>query len=203
MLGQAAIRTEPDEAFVWITLTALEDSPGPSLSDVASRGEKLVALLDALAIARVDRSTSGITVREEFDHTKDGRRTLGHRAAATIAVRVTDTEVIGRVIMRATQELDARIAGPSWRVSEANPAWLQAATRAAANAREKAAAYAAGVDARLGRLIALAEPDDPRFAGHRSMAMAAAAGPGPDMPVDAGEKEVAASIQATFELESG
>jgi hypothetical protein len=32
--GEAEIRTEPDEAIVWISLSALDKSPGPALADV-------------------------------------------------------------------------------------------------------------------------------------------------------------------------
>jgi hypothetical protein len=41
VIGQAAIRTEPDEAIVWITLSATEPSPGPALTDVARRSDVL------------------------------------------------------------------------------------------------------------------------------------------------------------------
>jgi uncharacterized protein YggE len=82
-------------------------------------------------------------------------------------------------------------------VSPTNPAWLEAATRAAANAREKAAAYAAGVDATLGALTALAEPEDSvRHVGFRALA----ASGGLDLPIDAGEQDVVASVEATFAL---
>jgi uncharacterized protein YggE len=197
--GEAAIRTEPDEAFVWITLAATEPTPGPALADVATRSEVLVALLDELGVAREDRSTTGITVHEQFDHTNDGPRSVGHRAAASVSVRITDTELIGSVIMRASDEVDARIAGPSWRVSASNPVWLEAATQAAANSRQKAAAYAAGVDSRLGPLLALAEPEDGRI-GRPLAATSRSSGAGPDMPVETGDQEVTATIQATFSL---
>jgi uncharacterized protein YggE len=194
--GEAAIRAEPDEAFVWVILVATEPAPGPALANVAGRSDALVTLLDALGIPREDRSTAGITVQEDFDHTEQGRRSLGHRATATVSVRITDTELIGRVIMRASAELDARIAGPSWRVSANNPAWLAAATQAAASAREKAAAYAAGVDARLGPLLKMAEPKHLPSGGIRT----ASAGTRFDMPVETGDQEVTATIQATFAL---
>jgi hypothetical protein len=133
--GEAAIRTEPDEAIVWITLSATETSPGPALADVAGRSEALVQMLDEFGIARQDRSTTGITVSEEFEHTNDGRRSLGHQALASMLVRLADTETIGRLIMRATDELDARIAGPRWRIALGNPVRLEAATRAAEHAK--------------------------------------------------------------------
>jgi uncharacterized protein YggE len=205
VLGEAALRTEPDEAFVWITLSKVDDAPGPALEDVAKRSEALSALLDELGIAREARSTTGITVAEEFDHTSRGRRSLGHWAAASLSVRLTDLDLIGRVVMRASAELDARVAGPSWRVSPTNPAWLEVAARASANAQAKAAAYAAGVDARLGRLLALSEPElEPRYGrgmGHAFRAAAAVASGGGDVAVEAGEQEVAAAIQATFALD--
>jgi uncharacterized protein YggE len=198
VLGEAAIRTEPDEAIVWITLSTIDASPGPALADVAKRTDALAQILDELSVVRQDRSTTGVTVTEEFDHTKDGRRSLGHRALASMSIRLADTEVIGRLIVRASDELDARIAGPDWRISTSNPAWLEAATQAAASARAKAAAYAAGVDARLGALISLAEPDQGRGPMKPLAARAAA---GPEMHVEAGEQEVLATVIATFGLE--
>ncbi|MGO9752657.1 MAG: SIMPL domain-containing protein [Solirubrobacteraceae bacterium] len=191
--GEAAIRTEPDEAFVWITIATTDPAPAPAPVDVAKRTEALVALLDELAIPRTDRSTTGITVQEDFDHTAGGRHSLGHRAAATVSVRLTDTRLIGALIMRCSDELDARTTGPNWRVSASNPVWLEAASQAAA--------YAAGVELRLGPIRALAEPDH-GWPGGRKMIRAASApaGHGHDMPVETGEQEVTATIQATFAL---
>jgi uncharacterized protein len=198
VLGEARIRTEPDEALMWITLTALHESPGPALADVASRNSALIALLDELEIPSEVRSTTGVTVAEEFDYSGDRRRSLGHRAVASMSVRLEDMELIGRVLMRASTELDARLAGPSWRVSPANPAWLEAASQAAANAKARAEAYAAGVDARLGALLTLSEPED-RYV-YVTPQSARRAGAGPDMDIEAAEQEVVAAVQATFEL---
>lgn len=93
--GDGLVRTDPDEAVLWITLTALEDAPGPALADVSARTTALVALLDEIGVRDADRSTTGIAVGEEFDHTHDGRVSLGHRAAAGVSVRLTDPELIG------------------------------------------------------------------------------------------------------------
>ena len=197
VVGEAAIRTQPDEAFLSITLTAVRASPGPALADVAKRSDSLATMLDELGISVDDRSTTGVTVTEEFDHTDQGRRSLGHRATATMSVRLADAELIGKVLMRSSGELNARVAGPSWRVSQKHPAWLEAASQAAANARTKAAAYAAGVDARLGPLLKLSESED----GYGVPQSARAAAFGGEMRVDAGQQEVTASIHATFQLD--
>lgn len=198
--GDGLVRTEPDEAVLWITLTALEERPGTALADVSARTTALVTLLDEIGVPQGDRSTTGIAVGEEFDHRQEGRVSLGHRAASGVSVRLADPELIGRLISRATQDLDARIGGPRWLISLDNPVRLEAARRAAADARRKADAYAEGVGAKVGRLIRLSEPGE--HAGH-AMRLAASSGRGQihdSIPVEPGEHEIAASIQATFEL---
>jgi uncharacterized protein YggE len=194
------MRAEPDEALLWVTLSALKNAPGPALSDVSARSDALVALLDKLGVVRADRSTTGITVYEEFEHTRDGRRPLGHRAVSRVSVRLTDTDVMGRLIAEATENLAAEIDGPRWQIAPDNPVRLEAAREAAAAGRRKAQAYAEGVGARLGRLIGLVEPGSPVVAARaaaQAIPMAAES-----VPVERGEHEVAASVQVTFALEA-
>lgn len=200
--GTASIRTEPDEALLWITLSTSEDSPGAALADVSARSQSLVALLDEMGVAKADRSTAGITVEEDFDHTDKGRRSLGHRAMSRVSVRLTDPEVIGQLITRATSDLAARVDGPHWLISLENPVRLEAARQASADARRRADAYAEGIGAKLGQLIQLSEPGTAPPVIH-----AAAVGFSPlagrPVPIEQGEQEVAASIDATFALELG
>ena len=196
--GDAIIRAEPDEAMLWITLTALQDAPGPALSDVSARSHALVGLLDELGVEKADRSTSGITVFEEFDHTQTGRRSLGHRAISRVSVRLTDPDLIGPLIAKATENLSARIDGPRWLISPDNPVRLEAARQAAADGQRKAQAYAEGVGAKLGQLIGLTEPDHAHTARTAGGLQPMAVEP---MPVEPGEHEVTASINATFALD--
>jgi uncharacterized protein len=199
VVGSAVLRAEPDEAVVVVTLSALEDGPGAALEDVARRSEALVGLLDEFGIASSDRSTTGVSVREDFDHTSEGRRSLGHRAAWAIAVRLTDLAVIGRLVTRATTELDARVDGPQWQIAVENPIRLEAARQAAADGRRKAQAYAEGVGARLGALIRLAEPESAAFPRRTSKIIAASAASG-DLLVEPGEQDITATIEVTFAL---
>jgi hypothetical protein len=198
--GVGLIRAEPDEAMLWITLTALKDGPGEALADVSTRASALAALLDELDVAKADRSTSGITVAEEFDHTEQGRRSLGHRASSGMSVRLTDPDLIGRLVATATEDLGARIAGPRWLISLDNPVRLEAAREAAADARRKAEAYAKGVGATVGQLIRLSEPGERGAEMHFGRAARASI---ESIPVEPGEHDVAASIEATFALDLG
>jgi uncharacterized protein len=196
--GNAVVRAEPDEAALWISLSALQDAPGLALFDVSARSNALVTLLDELGVDTADRSTTGITVYEDFDHTASGRRSLGHRAIFRVSVRLTDPDLIGQLIAQATENLAARIDGPRWLISPTNPVRLEAARQAAADSRRKAQAYAEGVGATLGRLIRLAEPDE-------KVAVRAAGGLRPmaaePIPIEPGEHDVTASVHATFALD--
>jgi uncharacterized protein YggE len=108
--GDAVIRTEPDEALLWITLSTLEEAPGRALADMSTRSKALVVMLDELGVAKADRSTTGVSVQEEFDYTDEGRRSLGHRASSSVAVRISDSERLGLVVARTTDDLAARVA---------------------------------------------------------------------------------------------
>jgi uncharacterized protein YggE len=198
--GEAVLRTEPDEAVLLLTLSALEESPGPAVADVTARSASLVELLDEFGVTKADRSTTGVTVEEEYDHTKSGRRLLGHRANAHMSIRLADPEQVGQLIARATDELSARVHGLRWLVSLDNPVRLEATRRAAADAERKARAYAEGVGAGLGPLIRLSESGGAEPVMGRVARTALSAGA---MPVEAGEQAVTASIEATFALALG
>jgi uncharacterized protein YggE len=200
--GEAAIPTEPDEAIVWVTLTARDAAPGPALANVSARHNALVEMLDGLGVAKSDRSTTGITVYEDFDHTHQGRRSLGHCAESAVSVRLTDADAIGELVARATSALDARIAGPRWQIAPDNPVRLEAARAASADARRRAQAFADGVGATLGRLIRLAEGERHGIVHPMGGVWRAGAAAAP-MDVEPGEHEVTASIEATFALELG
>jgi hypothetical protein len=199
--GQATVRTEPDVATLWFTLSAFEQSPGTALGDVAQRAEALGTLLDELGVREADRSTAGVTVAQEFDPPSHGNRGLGHHATARIAVHLADPEVIGRAISRASEDLRASIDGPHWFVTPANPARLEAARQAAAAARSKAQAYAAGAGVTLGDLVCLVEPDTADRP--RAIRRVSPAADSDDMPIDVEEHEVRATIDATFALNVG
>ncbi len=199
--GEAVLRAEPDEALLLVSLSALEHTPGAALADVSRRTTALFALLDELGIAPADRSTSGVSVYEEFDHTKQGRRSLGHRAISGVVARLTNLELIGDLLTRATTEVDARIEGPRWQVAADNPVRLEAARAAAADGKRKAQAYADGVGARLGELINLTEPDLGFPGATRSTIRPLSAAAEPPMQVESGEQQVAAAIDVTFALE--
>jgi uncharacterized protein YggE len=204
--GEARVRVAPDEADLWITLSALEPAPGDALADVTRRVSGLAEILDEFSVARRDRSIGGISVAEEFEHSQQGRRSLGYRATANASIRVTDAELIGRLITEATQRIQAQINGPHWQVSPSNPARLKAVRDASADAKRKAEALAEGLGAQLGPVLSLVEttaaPLGFRGEARRMSrsAMRASAAPDPGVPIEPGEHDIVSNVQVTFVL---
>lgn len=198
--GEAVVPGRPDEGIWTIELTALADGPDAALADVASKGQALTALLDEIGIGAAMRSTSGVSVREEFDHVDGTQVRRGFRAHATTTVRLQDPTIAGRLIQGAAERAHAQVHGPSWWIAPDNPARVEACRRAAEEAKRKAGAYADALDLRLGQVVEIREPSTgpspmPRARG-LTLAAAEVA-----IDVDPGELNVEAQVEVTFELE--
>jgi uncharacterized protein YggE len=207
VVGHGRVTVEPDEAHLWLRLTRLEGSSEKALREVAKRSEALQRVLDELEVAPADRSTRGVSVREETEWRKDRQVHKGFRAATVVDLRLADPDLIARLISRATAEADAQVDRLQWVVSRESAVRRDACRRAAEDARHRAEAYAEGLGVPLGQVERVVESGarEPRVArdhGMAEMAFAAAA-PGREAPtvdVSPGEQEVSASVDVTFRL---
>ena len=156
--GEATVPGKPDEGVWTITVGALEATPdAAALGEVGTRSEALGAALDDLGAAAERRSTTGVTVREEFDYA-DGRQVhRGFRAQNVITVRLTDAAVAGTLIQTSIERAKAEVRGPVWWIAPDNPARVEACKRAAAEAKRKAEAYAEALGMRLGAVAEIRE----------------------------------------------
>jgi uncharacterized protein YggE len=206
VLGRAVVRVPPDEAHLSLTVEATRASAGEALEDVSGGARRLVELCDELAISAERRVTTGASVSEHVEHDREGRRQhRGYRASNTLALRLADAELVGKVLQQAVESVSARVAGPWWSIAVDNPAHLEAARLAAVDARERAAAYAEALDARLGAITAVREPGTrrPPEPEPRAMYRMADASFEAAAPIEAGEQELTAAVEVEFALEQG
>ncbi len=199
--GEAVVPGRPDEGIWSIDLSALDASPDAALADVGDRSSTLEALLDELDIPRQMRSTTGMTIREEFDHVEGKQVHRGFRAQTLLTVRLQDPSLAGRLIQGAIERAKATVRGPVWWIAPDNPARLEACRRATLAAKRKAEAYAEALGLRLGAVAEVHEPSTdvhplPRPAGGVLRAMAE-----PAVEVDPGELNVEAQVEVSFHLE--
>jgi uncharacterized protein YggE len=204
--GTAAVPARPDRVELSLTVTALERSAQAALAEVTGKADRLGQVLEALGIAREQWSTSGATVHRELVWEGNRQVDRGLRGRYQVIVRLTDPTLVGRLLEEAVGASGAEASGPWWRVDPANPANVEAARLAAANARRMAEAYADGLGLRVGEVIGLREPGtglgpDQGF-GFRPLAMAAS-GPGEAaLDVQPGALDVTAIVEVTFRLEA-
>ena len=202
--GHALVPGEPDQLEVALTVFAVEDSAASALTAAARLSGELVAVLSELAVPDGARSTSGITVREEFERIEGRWARRGYRASNQVVVRLHEPDRIGRLMTEAVARARARVDGPRWRFKSENPARAEACRQAAADARRKAEAYAGALGLRLGDVLKVVEPgtDQDFEAGLAPAPLRDAPGP-TDMQMRAGHLDVEAAVEVTFALEPG
>lgn len=202
--GHGLVPGEPDQLEVALTVSAVEDSAASALTVAARLSGELVTVLSELAVPDGARSTSGLSVREEFERIEGRWARRGYRASNQVVVRLREPDRIGRLMSQAVARARARVDGPRWRFKPDNPARAEACRQAATDARRKAEAYAGALGLRLGEVLKVAEPgtDHDPEAGLASALLRDAPGP-TDMQVRAGHLDVEATVEVTFALEPG
>lgn len=204
--GTAAVPARPDRVELSLTVTALERSAQAALGEVTTKADRLGQVLETLGIAREQWSTSGATVQREL--VWDGARQVdrGFRGRYQVIVRLTEAALVGRLLEEAVAASGTEVSGPWWRVDPANPAHLEAARLAAANARLLGDAYAEGLGLRIGEVVGVREPgtglvSDQAF-GSRATAWAATGSGEATLDVQPGALDVTAIVEVTFRLEA-
>jgi uncharacterized protein YggE len=201
--GFGSARAVPDAAMLSLVVWAELDTPESALDEVARRADVLVRVLDAAGVDASARSTSGVSLGEQWDYRKDERVFRGYRAQTDVAVRIEELPVLGRVISESAREAQATPSGPVWLVDPDNPARVQACRLAAEDARRKAETYAAALGLELGSVVSVWEPGtrpgrpEPSFESLGAQSRLASA---VDMPVESGAVDVSATVNVVFEL---
>lgn len=210
--GEAIINAKPDAIEVLLEIKAKGSAPDEALREAASRSERLQSILAELDIPTERRSTTHLAVSEEVEHDKQwNARHVGYSATNRTSVTLNDPNLLGRLMKDATEQAQARIIGPWWRINLDNPARVRACEEAASEARRKATAYAKALGATLAGVIDVFEPDfsysfrqrNDRFAIRETSTTALwadVAGTN-EIPLQVGELDVAAVVAVKFALE--
>jgi uncharacterized protein YggE len=198
--GEASVPGKPDEGMWTIMVGALDATPDAALGEVGTRSDALGTVLDELGVAPERRSTSGVTVREEFDYVDGKQVHRGFRAQNVITVRLTDAAAAGKLIQASIERAKAEVRGPVWWIAPDNPARVEACKRAAAEAKRKAEAYAEALGLQLGAVAEIRESATGPVPMPRGRAMTLAAAETP-IDVDPGELNVDAQVEVSFHLE--
>lgn len=198
--GTGMVTAAPDLATLQLSVSALREGPDEAMTRMSERTAALLDLLRASGVEERDISTRDLSFNAEYVHGERGEPPVlrGWRAAQTLAVRLRDFERLGATITAAVGVLEdtANVQHIGFEIADPGPLLREARLLAVDEARSKAAALAAHLGVRLGRLVLV--EDAPGWSGpspRGEMMMRTAA-----VPVSPGELTVSATVELVYAI---
>jgi uncharacterized protein YggE len=192
----AEVRAEPDVASLTAQIGRTARSPAVARRRVERRVAEVLRALEAIGIPRADIRTSGV---ESYRSRRRGR--TRHHAATTLAIRVADLDLLGRVVGALR---GADIEGPDFSVSDETAARQEATRIALERARRRADDAAAALGQRV---VAIRKVDlNPEFGYDSGYSPASggedesAAGGGGSVQIERGREVVAVAVAVVYEI---
>jgi uncharacterized protein YggE len=202
--GEAQLEVPPDRATISVTTQASADTAERVRAQLADASVRLTGLLSDFTLGVVESSTTGLHVAPVFHRRSPGKIT-GYSGTFSTQVVVGDFEVLSPLVLALAQLPAVQVDGPWWSLSRGHSAPRDARIAAIADARTRAADYAAAVDATVGPLVEISDLDG-GFGGRPMMASRAAAFQEMDAPefdLTPASQTVSGQVTVRFELELG
>jgi len=200
--GKGSVFVKPDRATVSLGAWHQAETAIAAQSRVNEIIDEATKAIRDLEIEDLMIQTSGLSLSPVYDYQRDREpRIIGYRASITLSVRIDEIDRTGTVIDAAMRTGANQLQGVTFSLKDDSGARRDALRRAVENARMKADTIA---DA-LGRpIVGLVEVQEQGVSvpilsrGVESMrTMAADSAP---TPIEAGEIEVSANLQITYNL---
>jgi uncharacterized protein YggE len=155
--GTAEVRVPPDRALAYVTIDADGRERDDAYRAAVASADRVDAVIATHAEAIERNVTAALLVQPLTKWHKGESVRTGWRASRSSILHVAGFERLGDLLAELATA-GATIAGPDWRVDESNEAYRTVREEAAADARRRAEAYAAGLGATLGPVRWMAEP---------------------------------------------
>lgn len=194
------VSVKPDTVLVNVGVEARDPALAAATAAVAQRMTAALARVKALGVAEADIVTVGYAVdpivaprRSEEEAT----RIVAYRVANVVRVRIRDVAAAGGIVDGAVTAGANTVSALQFTVSDPARAEREARAQAVALAAAKARELAAAAGVPLGEVLSIEEDVAPRPVMARAGVLLSAGGPG---PIEAGELEIAVSVQVRYRL---
>jgi uncharacterized protein len=201
--GTGSASAVPDTALLELGVETRGSTPAQALEGCRRALDQILAALDAEGVEPARRTTSGLSLHEDWESRQPGKGPVAYLAGARLTVRLTEPARAGQVAAAtvAVGGEGARVHGLGFVVGD--PAALAAAARESAwrDALARAGQYAALAGVALGDVLEIKEapPPPPEAPPMRLLADAAPAGPA----TEPGQTTIWAAVTATWALRPG
>jgi uncharacterized protein len=165
--GEAQLEGPPDLATVGLTLHASGDSPEATRFQLAEGSAKVAGLLAEFETAVERSSTSGVHVFPVFNRRTPPKIT-GYQGTFSTQIVVADLESLSALVLALTALPNSQLDGPWWSLRHDNAMYREARLAAIADARQRAADYAAAFGTAVADLVEVSDLNT-GFGGVREM----------------------------------
>ncbi len=203
--GTGQTTTLPDKATIQVGVETEGTTSAEALDQNSQDMQKVLDRLKAEGIADDKIETAGVVVYPDssYDASTGKEKTTGYRAQNTVTVTFDDLSIIGDTMAAVTEAGADSVNGPTWLLSDDNPAVTTALSKALANARTKAEAIAADQGVKLGDAIIISESSASQVYPLYDTRMEAAGitdGSVTPPPISPQNMEVTASVTVTYRM---
>jgi len=163
--GSGFAKVAADRATIQMSIVARDPTVVAAQKAAAGVTNKVLKLLDQMAIDRSLIDTTGASVRADYrwNRDKEEQELRGYIAERQISVEVDDLDKIGAVVEGAISAGVNQVSPPQLDSNKRKDTYRRALRGAAEDARENAAQLADALGAKLGKVISInSAPKQPR-----------------------------------------
>ncbi len=198
--GEGVVALAPDMATIQLGVSERAASASDAMRQTSEKVTAILVQLDGLAVAGMDRQTSGLYLRPVYDNRprEDNSpvEVVGYEAGNTVSVTVRDLSKLGMLLDAVVAEGANDFNGLQFGLQDNAEALIAARKGAVADAMARASQLAQAAGVTLGDVVQMSETSQ----GYRPMEMRASKMSSMDMPIEAGEVDVRAQVTMQFEI---
>lgn len=205
IVSEGVVRAQPDVAHLTFTILTEAPQAPQAAAENAKKAEAFLAAVKKILQEGDVVKTTGYRITPLYTSGDKGKKPVisGYRASNSFQVRIKDLARLGTLLDVGVQQGANEIHGPVWEHSAIDALTQEASVQALQKARQMAVALAASQDLKVKRLVKVttAARTGPFPRNDGRLLRAAAAPEGAVTPIEVGEEEIRAQIEAVFELE--
>ncbi len=200
--GEGIVSMVPDMATIQLGVSERAELASDAMGQASDKVTGILAQLDKLGIAGIDRQTSGLFLRPIYDNRAREDNTpvqvVGYEAGNTVQVTVRDLTKLGALLDAVVAQGANDFNGLQFSVQDNTEALIAARKGAVDDAMARATQLAQAAGVTLGDVVSMSESSQ----GFRPMEMKSAQLRSMDMPIETGEVDVRAQVTMQFAIRS-
>ena len=201
--GESVVSQAPDMATISLGVSKRAPSASEAMANTSEKVRGILAKLDTLQVAGLDRQTSGLYLRPVYDEqSRDGSTSVqmvGYEAGNTVRVTVRDLTKLGLLMDMVVAEGANDFNGLQFGIRDNSQSLLEARKNAVADAIARATQLAEAAGVKLGDVISMSESSQ----GFRPMEMRMSQMKSMDTPIETGEVDVRVQVTVHFAILQG